>query len=100
MAKIIRSVEWYIHVTMAISIILIVTSFFIPPWGVIDGSILAAIGELGGMAAIFSFLHNLPRYIETGATARITHGNTSVEIGKKEEDNFNNNINEEGHELD
>lgn len=79
---ILRQVDWYIHVTMVVSIVLIIVSFFIPPTGVIDGSVLAAVGELGVMTAMFSFLVRLPEYIKAGMSARIRHGNTSLELSK------------------
>ena len=81
---VLRQVDWYIHVTMVVSIVLIIVSFFIPPTGVIDGSVLAAVGELGAMSAMFSFLVKLPQYIKAGTAAKITHGSTSIEISKNE----------------
>ena len=83
-ACVLRQVDWYIHVTMAVSMVLIIVSFFIPPTGVIDGSVLAAVGELGAMSAMFSFLIKLPEYIKAGTAAKITHGNTSIEISQNE----------------
>lgn len=61
---------------------LIVTSFFIPPLAVIDGSVLAAVGELFGFAA----LGEVGAAIERGHTASISHGNTTIEIRKEEEE--------------
>lgn len=83
MAKILKAVDWYVHLTMIVSICLIIASFIVPPTGVIDGSVLAGTGELGGMAAIFTFLAKLPEYIEKGGTARVTKGGTTIEVGGK-----------------
>lgn len=64
------------------SVGLIVTSFFIPPLAVVDGSVLAAVGELFGFAA----LAEVAAAIERGHSATISHGNTSIEIRKEEEE--------------
>lgn len=68
-------------ITLLISIGLIVGSFFVPPTGIIDGSILAAVGELFAFAA----LGEVGAAIERGHGATISHGNTTIEI-KKEDD--------------
>lgn len=68
--------------TVLVSIGLIVTSFFIPPLAIIDGSVLAAVGELFGFAA----LAEVAAAIERGHSATISHGNTSIEIRKEEEE--------------
>lgn len=64
------------------SVGLIVTSFFIPPLAVVDGSVLAAVGELFGFAA----LAEVAAAIERGHSATISHGNTSIEIRKEEDE--------------
>lgn len=66
---------------MIVSIGLMIASFCLPPTGVIDNSVLAGVGELGSMAAIFTFLIRLPQYLEAGATTRIQRGNMSIEVG-------------------
>ena len=64
-----------------ISVILIVLSFFIPPLAVVDGSVLAAAGELFGFAALGAVVHS----IDKGKTASVSHGETTLTIGEKEE---------------
>ena len=55
---------------------LIIGGFFVPPMGVIDGSVLTAVGELIAFPTVlFGF-----RAIELGYDAKFTHGNTSIEI--------------------
>lgn len=61
---------------------LIITSFFIPPLAVVDGSVLAAVGEIFGFAA----LGEVAAAIERGHTASISHGNTTIEIKKEDEE--------------
>ena len=55
---------------------LIIISFFIPPIGIIDRSILAAVGEVFAFAALWL----LPAAIRAGKTIKFTHGNTSVQV--------------------
>lgn len=69
-------------VCLVASVGLIITSFFIPPLAVIDGSVLAAVGELFGFAA----LGEVAAAVERGHTASISHGNTTIEIKKEDED--------------
>ena len=69
-------------VCLITSVGLIITSFFIPPLAVVDGSVLAAVGELFGFAA----LGEVAAAVERGHTASISHGNTTIEIKKEEED--------------
>lgn len=58
------------------SIALIVGGFFVPPMGIIDGSVLTSVGELIAFPALaFGF-----RAIELGYDMKINHGNTSVEV--------------------
>ena len=59
-----------------ISAALIVGSFFMPPQGAIDGSVLAAVGELFGFAALFAAWEAVDR----GIDAKVTHGNTTIEL--------------------
>lgn len=87
MAEIIKNAvrhNWIFWICLITSIFLIVTSFFIPPLSVIDGSVLAAVGELFGFAA----LGNIVAAIEKGLDAKIQHNNTTIEIGdfNKKED--------------
>ena len=69
--------NWAFWVCLLVSIFLIVTSFFIPPKAVIDGSVLAAVGELFGFAA----LGNISAAIAKGIDAKVEHNGTSITIG-------------------
>lgn len=63
-------------VCLAVSIGLIIGGFLMPPKGVIDGSILKAVGELIAFAALaFGW-----RAVELGYDLKINHGNTTVEL--------------------
>lgn len=73
--------KWVFLLTLMVSVGLIITSFFIPPLAVVDGSILAATGELFGFAA----LGEIAAAVERGHSASITHGSTTLEIRKEDE---------------
>ena len=94
MAKILKAVDWYVHLAMIVSIGLGVAAFIIPPTAVIDRSVLAFIAEITGAAALLTFLMKLPEYIEKGGTARVTKGNTTIEVGGKSHHNRDEIINE------
>lgn len=65
-----------------VSIGLIVASFVTPPMWIIDGSVLAATGELFAFAA----LGEVAAAIERGHGASITHGGTTIEIRKEDKE--------------
>ena len=57
-----------------IAVGLIIASFFVPPTGVVDGSVLAAVGEIFAFAALFAGWEAIDR----GIDAKIVHGNTTL----------------------
>ena len=64
-----------IAITLSIiAILLIVTSFFVPPTGVVDGSVLAAVGEIFAFVALFFAWEAIDR----GIDAKIKHGDTVI----------------------
>lgn len=69
-------------ICLVVSLGLIIASFFIPPLAVVDGSVLAAVGEIFGFAA----LGEVAAAIERGHSASISHGNTTISINKEEEE--------------
>lgn len=69
-------------VCLLTSVGLILASFVTPPMWIIDGSVLAAIGELFGFAS----LGEVAAAIERGHSASISHGSTTIEIRKEEEE--------------
>lgn len=72
---------WFYFLTI-IAVGLIITSFLLPPTGIIDNSVLAAAGEIFAFAALGTLVHA----IDKGKTARVMHGNTSLEVGGKNEE--------------
>ncbi|MBR1449138.1 MAG: hypothetical protein IJ588_10405 [Prevotella sp.] len=61
------------------------TGFIVPPTGVIDGSVLTAVGEL----LLFPTLLYGFRAVEMGLNVRFQKGETSIEIHKQEGDDGN-----------
>lgn len=64
------------YITFALSVLLIVSGFLIPPTGVIEGSVLTAIGEL----LMFSVVARIPEAIKAGKSVKIQKGDSSIEI--------------------
>ena len=63
-------------VCLGMTILMFAVSFFIPPKGVIDGSIFKAAGFLFGFATLFE----VREAIREGLGVRLTHGDTTIEI--------------------
>ena len=59
-----------------IAVGLLIASFFVPPTGVVDGSVLAAVGEIFAFAALFAVWEA----VDKGIDAKIVHGNTTISI--------------------
>ena len=66
---------WLRILTLA-SIALVVWGFVLPPPGVIDGSVIAAVGELAGFAALWQ----LAKAIDKGVDAALRKGDTEITI--------------------
>ena len=64
-------------VCLCTSLVLIALGFLVPPMGDIHPSVLTAVGELFG----FATLAVVADAIRFGYDAKITHGNTTVQIG-------------------
>lgn len=85
MGKILKE-TWESNVWMRIltisSILLIIASFFVPPLGILDGSVLAAVGELEGLGVLWIVL----RAVEKGTGASFKKGDVEVDIIEKEDE--------------
>ena len=60
---------------------LIITGFFLPPMGSIDSSVIQAVGEIFAFAALWQ----LPAAIRAGKQIRLEHGNTTITVNNKNE---------------
>jgi len=66
---------------LVISIILLIASFLVPPTGVIDGTVLAGIGELFGFATLATVIEA----IKKGSDVSVSHGNTTVTVNNPDQ---------------
>lgn len=67
------------YLNLAVSILLIVGGFFVPPLGIIDGSVITAVGELllfGVLAQIPSILNA----IRDGKSIKLQKGDLELEV--------------------
>ena len=72
------------YLTLAISLLLIIGGFLLPPMGIIDGSVLTAVGEL----LIFGVLAQVPALIDAaknGKSVKISKGDFTAEVTSSEE---------------
>ena len=83
--KILISDIWF-HIFATTSLLLIITSFFIPPTGIIDGSVFAGVGEIFGFAALWE-IHVA---VKKGIDAKVTHNDTTIEINNPDKDEILN----------
>lgn len=67
--------------TIAVS--LIVAGFFVPPIGIIDGSVIQAVGEIFAFTALLEIPHCI--VVAKGKTISFKHGETEVNINGCEE---------------
>ena len=73
------------RLNLIISICLIVGGFLLPPMGIIDGSVLTAVGEL----LMFGVLAQLPALIDAaknGKSIKLTKGDFTAEVSSSEDD--------------
>ena len=63
-------------ICLTATIALLVGGFIVPPTGVIDGSVLTGGSLLFGFAALATV-----KDVVNGRTAKLTHGNTALELG-------------------
>ena len=62
------------YLNLAVSILLIVGGFFVPPIGVIDGSVLSAVGLL----LMFATIDKIPEAIKAGKSVKISKGDLTI----------------------
>ena len=73
------------YLTLAISLLLIIGGFLLPPLGIIDGSASTAVGEL----LMFGVLAQLPALIDAaknGKSIKLTKGDSSIEVSSSEDE--------------
>ena len=70
---------WFFSI---IGVILIITAFILPPLSVIDNSVLIAVGEINGFAALGAVI----KAIDKGSSATFHHNGTEVPINSNEDE--------------
>lgn len=88
----------YLYIVLFIAIALIVAGFIVPPMGEIDGSVLQGAGIIIGGAWLLYTTANIPTFIQAGAKIKAQIGNASIEIGRKKEQQKNENRQEDEQE--
>ena len=66
---------WVLTIT---AIMLLVASWIVPPTGVIDPSVLAAVGELSGLGALWCVV----KAMDKGVATRVQHKDVTIDIHK------------------
>ena len=72
------------YLSLAISLLLIIGGFLLPPMGIIDGSVLTAVGEL----LMFGVLAQVPMLIDAaknGKSVKISKGDFTAEVTSSDE---------------
>ena len=64
------------YVTFVLSVLLIVGGFFCPPMGVVDGSVITAVGLL----LMFAAVGKMPEVIKAGRSFKVSKGDFSAEV--------------------
>ena len=70
------------YLSLAISLLLIIGGFLLPPMGIIDGSVLTAVGEL----LMFGVLAQVPHLLDAaknGKSVKISKGDFSAEVSSE-----------------
>lgn len=68
---------WF-HALTIVAALLIIASWLVPPMAVIDSSVLAAVGELAGFAALGVVI----KALDKGVRAKFRHNNTEVSVAE------------------
>lgn len=70
------------YITLTVSLMLIVGGFLVPPLGIIDGSVLTAVGLL----LMFATLAQVPNIIDAarnGKSIKLTKGDFTAEVSSE-----------------
>lgn len=73
-------------ITTFVSIGLLIAGFFVPPMGVIDGSVLKA----GGILLGFATVAQVPVLARRGTDVTIQHGQTKLSVNNPDKNTDNN----------
>lgn len=71
------------YITLAVSIGLIVGGFFVPPLGVIDGSVITSVGLLL-MFAVIAQIPDILKAVREGKSIKLQKGDFTAEVSASE----------------
>lgn len=74
--------KWCFIISQSVSIILVITSFFLPPTGEINSSVFAAVGEIFAFPALLSF-YNI---VMSGRTATLKKGEMELTVNEQKKE--------------
>ena len=74
--------DLWLKILTITSVGLIISSFIVPPLGIIDGSVLAAVGELSGLGALWEFTKAMNKNID----AKVKIKEIELELNNKDDD--------------
>ena len=72
------------YLSLAISLLLIIGGFLLPPMGIIDGSVLTAVGELLMFGVLAQGPH-LRDAAKNGKSVKISKGDFSAEVSSSDD---------------
>lgn len=67
------------YVTLTVSIMLMVGGFFVPPLGIIDGSVITSVGLLL-MFAVVAQIPDILKSVREGRSIKLSKGDFSAEV--------------------
>lgn len=70
------------YTTFVLSILLIIGGFFVPPIGVIDGSVLTAVGLL----LLFATVEKIPEAVKAGRNLKIQKGDFEINVSSEDQE--------------
>ncbi len=65
---------WLFKTSVIISILLLIAGFFVPPMGVIDGTVLIAVGEIG-------IIINIPIFFASEKNVKVDLDDKTISVG-------------------
>ena len=71
--------NWWFKILSGISILLIIISFFLPPTGAIDPTVMAGVGEIFAFSALWTVV----KAIDKDKTVTMSHGDTTITVNGK-----------------
>lgn len=77
----------YIYLLLLLVFGLFVASFFLPPLGIIQPSVLQAGAIILGFAWLFYVTANIPTFIQRGAKIKASYGNANITIEDNNDEN-------------